>query len=166
MALATVYCYTPAIRIWQSRSCHLDVPFGLKFATNLIPNIDPPFFSLFMAWESEVFQDDPELRGYLPAIGNAIWYCQYAWFPVVAFPAQDAPHYRWGYWAALALTIVNIISIYTMYLASKWDVRRRGLVMNKYGLYVEREDLVDYSASSLGDIKGPKFLNRSMRVAQ
>ncbi|KAK9241952.1 hypothetical protein V1506DRAFT_569275 [Lipomyces tetrasporus] len=121
--------------------------------TNILPTIGNTI-SL-----SEVFQDDPELRGYLPAIGNAIWYCQYAWFPVVAFPAQDAPHYRWGYWAALALTIVNIISIYTMYLASKWDVRRRGLVMNKYGLYVEREDLVDYSASSLGDTKGPKFLN-------
>ncbi|KAK9490619.1 major facilitator superfamily domain-containing protein [Lipomyces doorenjongii] len=138
-----------------------DVPFGWKFAANLVPNIGSSFFSLFMAWESEVFQDDTELRGYLPAIGNAIWYCQYAWFPVVAFPAQDAPHYKWGYWAAFGLTIINIVSIYAMYLAIMWDVRRRGLVMNKYGLYVEREDLVDYSSSSLDDIKGPEVLEQA-----
>ncbi|KAK9427011.1 major facilitator superfamily domain-containing protein [Lipomyces doorenjongii] len=108
-----------------------NVPFGWKFAANLVPNIGSSFFPQFMAWVSEVFQDDTELRGYLPAIGNAIWYCQYAWFPVVAFPAELAPHYPWRYWAALGLTIINII-----------------------GIYVEREDVVDYSTSSLGEIKG------------
>ncbi|KAK9386876.1 major facilitator superfamily domain-containing protein [Lipomyces mesembrius] len=131
-----------------------NVPFGWKFAANLVPNIGSSFFAQFMAWISEVFQDDTELRGYLPAIGNAIWYCQYAWFPVVAFPAQKAPRYSWGYWAALGLTIINIIGIYTCYLAHMWDVKRRGLVVNKYGLYVDREEVVDYSTSSLGQIKG------------
>ncbi|KAK9363921.1 major facilitator superfamily domain-containing protein [Lipomyces starkeyi] len=131
-----------------------NVPFGWKFAANLVPNIGSSFFPQFMAWISEVFQDDTELRGYLPAIGNAIWYCQYAWFPVVAFPAEKAPHYPWGYRAALGLTIVNIIGIYTCYLAHMWDVKRRGLVVNKYGLYVDREELVDYSTSSLDGIKG------------
>ncbi|KAK9352696.1 hypothetical protein V1523DRAFT_451075 [Lipomyces doorenjongii] len=67
--------------------------------------------------DSEMFQDDTELRGYLPAIGNAIWYCQYAWFPVVHLPAEKAPHYPWGCWAALGLTILNIIGIHTCYLA-------------------------------------------------
>jgi ACS family pantothenate transporter-like MFS transporter len=130
-----------------------NVPFGWKFAANIVPNIGQPFFSLFMAWISDIFQDDTELRGYLPAIGNAIWYAQYAWFPVVAFPAQKAPHYPWGYWAALGLTILNIVGIYVCYLAHMWDVKRKGRVVNKFGLYVDREDLVDYSASSLADIK-------------
>ncbi|KAK9349740.1 major facilitator superfamily domain-containing protein [Lipomyces doorenjongii] len=131
-----------------------NVPFGWKFAANLVPSIGQPFFSLFMAWISDIFQDDTELRGYLPAIGNAIWYAQYAWFPVVAFPAQKAPHYPWGYWAALGLTILNIVGIYTCYLANMWDVKRRGQVVNKYGLYVDREELVDYEQSSLSDVKG------------
>ncbi|KAK9448494.1 major facilitator superfamily domain-containing protein [Limtongia smithiae] len=124
-----------------------NVPFGLKFAANIIPFIGSSFFSQFMAWISEVFQDDTELRGYLPAIGNVIWYCMYAWFPVVAFPATKAPHYPWGYWAAFGCAVVNCGTIYTCHRAHLWDVKRRGLVKNKYGLYVDRAMLVDYSAS-------------------
>ncbi|KAK9475574.1 major facilitator superfamily domain-containing protein [Dipodascopsis tothii] len=121
-----------------------DVPFGLKFAANIIPYIGSSFFSQFMAWISEIFQDDTELRGFLPAIGNTLWYCNYAWFPVVAFPASKAPHYPWGYWAAFGLAIANMVTIYTCRMAHMWDVKRRGLVKNKFGMYVEREDLVEY----------------------
>ncbi|KAJ8098980.1 hypothetical protein POJ06DRAFT_145187 [Lipomyces tetrasporus] len=35
-----------------------------------------------------------------------------------------------------------------------WDVKRRGQVVNKYGLYVDGEDLVDYEQSSLSDVNG------------
>ncbi|KAK9452528.1 major facilitator superfamily domain-containing protein [Dipodascopsis uninucleata] len=120
-----------------------NVPFGLKFAANVIPFIGSSFFSQFMAFVSEVFQDDTELRGYLPAIGNTIWYCQYAWFPVVAFPADKAPHYPWGYWGAFALALVNLAGIYVCHLFHMRDVRKRGLVKNKAGLWVLPEDLYD-----------------------
>ncbi|KAK9322974.1 major facilitator superfamily domain-containing protein [Lipomyces orientalis] len=141
-----------------------NVPFGLKFPANIIPNIGSSFFSQFMAWISEVFQDDTELRGYLPAIGNTIWYCNYAWFPVVAFPAEKAPRYPWGYWAAFGTAIANIIGIYTCYLAHMWDVRRRNLVKNKYGLYVDREDLIDHTSSPLGETKGSDILEQTYEI--
>ncbi|KAK9465556.1 major facilitator superfamily domain-containing protein [Lipomyces arxii] len=122
-----------------------DVPFGLKFAANIIPNIGSSFFSQFMAWISEVFQDDTELRGYLPAIGNTIWYCNYAWFPVVAFPASKSPRFPWGYWAALGTAIINCVTIYTCHLLVLWDAKKRGLVKNKYNLFVTRDNLHDYA---------------------
>ncbi|KAK9458960.1 major facilitator superfamily domain-containing protein [Lipomyces oligophaga] len=125
-----------------------NVPFGLKFAANIIPNIGSSFFSLFMAYVSEVFQDDTELRGYLPAIGNVLWYCNYAWFPIVAFPAEKAPHYPWGYWAAFGTAIVNMLGIYHCHRCHMKDVRQRGLVRNKYGLWVDRDMLLDYDARS------------------
>ncbi|KAK9479020.1 major facilitator superfamily domain-containing protein [Lipomyces japonicus] len=139
--------------------------FALKFAANIIPNIGSSFFSQFMAWISEVFQDDTELRGYLPAIGNTIWYCQYAWFPIVAFPAKDAPRYKWGYWAAFGTSALNIITIYTCYLAYMYDVKRRGLIQNKYGLYVDREDLLESdSASGLEKEKISEVIERTYEV--
>ncbi|KAK9482752.1 hypothetical protein V1527DRAFT_485451 [Lipomyces starkeyi] len=104
-----------------------------------------------MAWISEGFQDDTELRGYLRAIGNTIWYCMYAWFPVVAFPASKAPHYPWGYWAAFGTAVANIIGIYTRYHAVMWDDKRRGLVRNKFGF-------------SLGEINGGDILENTYEV--
>ncbi|KAK9373715.1 uncharacterized protein V1513DRAFT_145263 [Lipomyces chichibuensis] len=35
-----------------------------------------------------------------------------------------------------------------------WDVKRRGRMVIKYGSYVNREYVVDYSTGSLGVIKG------------
>ncbi|KAK9352090.1 major facilitator superfamily domain-containing protein [Lipomyces doorenjongii] len=160
LAIATLIPYVfgnLVLGIWN-------VPFGLKFAANIVPFVGSSFFSQFMAWISEVFQDDTELRGYLPAIGNTIWYCMYAWFPVVAFPASKAPHYPWGYWAAFGTAGANIIGIYTCYLAVKWDVKRRSLVRNKFGLYVDREDLIDSCSSSLGEIKGGGILEQTYEV--
>ncbi|KAK9473939.1 major facilitator superfamily domain-containing protein [Dipodascopsis tothii] len=121
-----------------------DVPFGLKFAANIIPKIGSSFFSQFMAWISDIFQDDTEMRGFLPAIGNVLWYCNYAWFPVVAFPTNKSPRFPGGYWAAFVLSIANMVTIYTCYLAyMHFEVKKRGLVKNKYGLYVLPDDLVD-----------------------
>lgn len=125
------------------------VPFGLKFAANIVPNIGSSFFSMFMAYVSEVFQDDTEMRGYLPAIGNVIWYANYAWFPIVFFDAADSPAFKKnrGYIVAFVLAVINMGSIYTCHLGHMREVKLKGLVKNKYGLFVEREMLLDYDHS-------------------
>ncbi|KAK7202938.1 major facilitator superfamily domain-containing protein [Myxozyma melibiosi] len=126
------------------------VPFGLKFAANIVPNVGASFFSIFMAYISEVFQDDTEMRGYLPAIGNVIWYAMYAWFPIVFFDAADSPKFkkRQGYLVAFALAVVNFVSIYICHWAHMREVKLKGLVKNKYGLWVAREMLIDYDGAS------------------
>ncbi|KAK9362931.1 major facilitator superfamily domain-containing protein [Lipomyces starkeyi] len=133
LAIATLIPYVfgnLVLGIWN-------VPFGLKFAANIVPFVGSSFFSQFMAWISEVFQDDTELRGYLPAIGNTIWY------------------------SSFGTAVANIIGIYTCYLAAMWDIKHRGLVRNKFGLYVDREDLIDYSSNSVGEIKGGDILENT-----
>ncbi|KAK9316860.1 hypothetical protein V1522DRAFT_390051 [Lipomyces starkeyi] len=117
-------------------------PFGLKFAANIVP------FTILSSVDISL--------QLVTQFGTA---CTLG-FPVVAFPGSKAPHYPWGYWAAFGTAVANIIGIYTCYFAVMWDVKRRGLVRNKFGLYVDREDFTRQAR----EIKGGDFLENTYEV--
>ncbi|KAJ8101579.1 major facilitator superfamily domain-containing protein [Lipomyces tetrasporus] len=118
-----------------------NIPFGLKFFAFLCPMIGYPLWSLMLTWSAEVFQDDSELRGLLPAMGSTISYAIQAWLPLLIFPTPEAPVYKIGYKLTTALTVVEGSSIMFFLYMSRREQKQRGMVINKFGLAVMAEDL-------------------------
>ncbi|KAK9467140.1 major facilitator superfamily domain-containing protein [Lipomyces arxii] len=142
-----------------------EIPYGAKFFAYLLPNFGSPVWGLLLTWSTEMFQDDTELRGMLPALGNTLWYGFTAFVPILVFPMQYAPRFLVGYWVSSAFLITMAIGVVTMVIGNKIEVKRRGLVLNKYGLAVEKEDLesamfVVSSERSVGSV----YVEESERV--
>ncbi|KAK9241851.1 major facilitator superfamily domain-containing protein [Lipomyces tetrasporus] len=118
-----------------------EIPFGLKFFAYIVPSLGAPIWGLLLTWGTELFQDDTELRGLLPAVGNTLWYAFCAFVPILIFPMQYAPRFKIGYWVSTSFLVAMAISILVLLWGHKCEVRKKGLVYNKYGLAVERDDL-------------------------
>ncbi|KAK9482750.1 major facilitator superfamily domain-containing protein [Lipomyces starkeyi] len=117
------------------------IPFGLKFFAFFAPMVGYPLWALMLTWSAEVFQDDNELRGLLPAMGSTISYAVQAWLPLLIFPTPEAPVYKIGYKFTTGLVGIEAMSILFFLYMSKREQRQRGMVINKFGLAVMAEDL-------------------------
>ncbi|KAK9460868.1 major facilitator superfamily domain-containing protein [Lipomyces oligophaga] len=123
-----------------------NISFNFKLAVNLINYAGWSYQPVLNAWASEAFQDDAEMRGLMIGMGNTINYAMNAWLPLVLFPTTEAPVYKYGYKFSAGFYGIELVSIPMFYLFVKWDHKRRGKVINKYGLAIDRDDL-DYSES-------------------
>ncbi|KAK7202911.1 putative pantothenate transporter [Myxozyma melibiosi] len=121
-----------------------DIPFGLKYFAFFCPDIGYSSWGMMLAWSAEVFQDDAELRGMLPATGSTISYAINAWLPNVIFPTEHAPQYKTGkgYQIISGLLVLEMIGVLFMLFMWKREVRMKGRVINKYGLAVDAEEAV------------------------
>ncbi|KAK9458946.1 major facilitator superfamily domain-containing protein [Lipomyces oligophaga] len=132
-----------------------DIPYGLKFFAFFCPDIGYSTWGMMLAWSAEVFQDDAELRGMLPAVGSTISNAITAWLPLVIFPSYKAPHYSCGYQIITALIGVEFLGVLFMLYMSKREIRKRGRIINEYGLAVDAENAfqlrnaVGYSNTSI-----------------
>ncbi|KAK9458944.1 major facilitator superfamily domain-containing protein [Lipomyces oligophaga] len=117
-----------------------NIPFGLKMFAFFCPDIGYALWGMMLAWSAEVFQDDAEMRGMLPAIGSTISYAINAWLPVVIFPTDKAPEYDVGYEITTGLIGLEFIGILFMLYMSNREAKKRGRVLNKFGLAVDVED--------------------------
>ncbi|KAK9236981.1 major facilitator superfamily domain-containing protein [Lipomyces kononenkoae] len=102
-----------------------------------------PHQPLCIAWMAESFQDSATTRGLVLGFGNTINYAMNAWLPLVLFPTPEAPHYKYGYQAAIGFCCGDYLSIAAFWYAVRWDRKRRGMVLNEYGLAVERDDVYE-----------------------
>ncbi|KAK9475109.1 major facilitator superfamily domain-containing protein [Dipodascopsis tothii] len=134
-----------------------NIPAGAKMFAFFCPNVGYALWGMMLAWSAELFQDDTELRGMMPAVGSTLSYAINAWLPVVIFPTQDAPKYYCGYQIITALIFLEGCGIMFLHFMSKYDNKKKGKVINKYGLAVNIEDMPDYQApmrdSSLSDLE-------------
>lgn len=121
-----------------------DIPYGLKFFAFFCPDIGYSSWGMMLAWSAEVFQDDTELRGMLPAVGSTISYAINAWLPNVIFPTEHAPQYKTGkgYQIISGLLVLEILGVLFMLFMWKREVRLKGRVINKYGLAVDAEEAI------------------------
>ncbi|KAK9386650.1 hypothetical protein V1515DRAFT_580884 [Lipomyces mesembrius] len=96
---------------------------SLHLSVNHTAETGYPLWALVLTWSAEVFQDDNELRGRLPAMGSTIFYAVQAWLPLLVLPTPQAPVYKIGYKFTTGLV----------------EIARH--VINKFGLAVLAEDL-------------------------
>ncbi|KAK9465547.1 major facilitator superfamily domain-containing protein [Lipomyces arxii] len=137
-----------------------DIPYGAKFFAFFCPDIGYSTWGMMLAWSAEVFQDDAELRGMLPALGSTIAYAMTAWLPVVIFPTYKAPRYSVGYQITTGLLGLEFMGVLFMLFMSRREARQRGRVINEFGLAVDAEDAMglganmhNYSAPGESDIE-------------
>ncbi|KAJ8101580.1 major facilitator superfamily domain-containing protein [Lipomyces tetrasporus] len=129
-----------------------NIPFGLKMFAFFCPDIGYALWGMMLAWSAEIFQDDAEMRGMLPALGSTLSYAMNAWLPVVIFPTQKAPKYIVGYQIITALIGLEFIGVLFMLYMSRREAHQRGRVMNKFGLAVDAEDAVEgFTAPRVSD---------------
>ncbi|KAL4756190.1 major facilitator superfamily domain-containing protein [Aspergillus foveolatus] len=76
---------------------------------------------LIIAWGQEVTQKNAELRQMLVVTGNIFTYTFMAWVPLVAFPAYDAPHYKYGYHLLIMFGGLAIVGVYLSGWLDEWD---------------------------------------------
>lgn len=118
------------------------IPFGLKMFAFFCPDIGYSLWGMMLAWSAEIFQDDAEMRGMLPAIGSTISNAVNAWLPNIIFPYPDAPQYAnsYGYQVTTGLIFLEFCGILFMLFMSRREAHKRGRVINKYGLAVDVDD--------------------------
>ncbi|KAK9311204.1 major facilitator superfamily domain-containing protein [Lipomyces starkeyi] len=109
----------------------------------LIAFASSPHQPLCIAWMAESFQDSATTRGLVLGFGNTINYAMSAWMPLVLFPTPEAPHYKYGYKAAIGFCCGDYLGIAAFWWVIRWDRKRKGMVLNEYGLAVERDDLYE-----------------------
>ncbi|KAK2776021.1 hypothetical protein FQN53_002915 [Emmonsiellopsis sp. PD_33] len=64
---------------------------------------------LIFSWLSDLIPQDPEARSLIVGVAVAGYYAISAWSQVLAWPASQAPYYKYGWQSALALLVVVII---------------------------------------------------------
>ncbi|KAK9344630.1 major facilitator superfamily domain-containing protein [Lipomyces starkeyi] len=94
----------------------------------LIAFASSPHQPLCIAWMAESFQDSATTRGLVLGFGNTINYAMSAWMPLVLFPTPEAPHYKYGYKAAIGFCCGDYLGI-----AAFW--------WNEYDLYEEEGEI-------------------------
>ncbi|KAK9472932.1 major facilitator superfamily domain-containing protein [Dipodascopsis tothii] len=125
-----------------------DIPFGLKYVAFFFCELGYPVWALILTWSADSFQDDPELRGILSAVGNTISYSIGAWLPLLTFPTQDAPHYRWGYGFMAGINVLSAIGVLFFVYMERREIKKKHRVINKFGMAVDVDDLRDYTNST------------------
>ncbi|KAK9473859.1 major facilitator superfamily domain-containing protein [Dipodascopsis tothii] len=135
-ALSSGFCLLGAIllSVWY-------LPEGVLMFANLVPNLGAPGQPIIIAWMSESFQDNTELRSMIIGFGNVIDYAFQAWIPLVVYQTNQAPHYKYGYQISAMIYALHIISIVMFSFHVKSYHRKRGMIMNEFGLPVPLEEL-------------------------
>ncbi|KAK9471184.1 major facilitator superfamily domain-containing protein [Dipodascopsis tothii] len=118
------------------------VPEGAVMFANLFAFASSPLQPLTITWAAECFQDSAATRGLIVGFGNTVSFAMSAWTGLVFFPTPDAPHYKFGYQAAVGFQILAAISILVFLKYVKWEEKKFRMVKNEFGLMVRLEDLV------------------------
>lgn len=111
-------------------------------SANLIQSLGASTQNLCNAIGQEAFKDDTEARSISIALGNAVCYIFSAWLPLLLFPTTEAPHYKYAYKFSLGFYLVQDLSLGLFYYLSRRESKKNHKVVNEFGLYVDREDLV------------------------
>ncbi|KAK9493137.1 major facilitator superfamily domain-containing protein [Lipomyces doorenjongii] len=114
-----------------------NVNYSSKFYAYLAPSLATFYWTLWLSWSQEAFQDDAEFRGLVMAGANTIGPALGAFVPLLLFPTEQAPHYHYGFYAAIAFNTATIGSVLLFHFLSKREAKKRGRVYNEFGLTVD-----------------------------
>ncbi|KAK9476694.1 major facilitator superfamily domain-containing protein, partial [Lipomyces japonicus] len=117
-----------AIRISESIILAVwDIGFHAKFYAYMAPSLGVGYWTLWLSWTQEVFQDDIEFRGLMVAAGNTLGSAFGAWVPLLLFPTKYAPTYKHtnGYIGAIIFEVASSLSVVLFaYLAHRETVKK------------------------------------------
>ncbi|KAK9318633.1 major facilitator superfamily domain-containing protein [Lipomyces starkeyi] len=129
------------------------IPFWLKMIAFLLPMAGEPTWALLTTWIQEVFQDDAELRGILPAVGGALGSGIKAGLPLALFPTDQAPKYKFGYKVTTVIIFVEFWGVVWFGYMAKRELKQRKVVLNEFGLPVLQEELLARMSLAIADAR-------------
>ncbi|KAH8198393.1 hypothetical protein TruAng_007428 [Truncatella angustata] len=95
------------LSIWTIPKAALMFAFYLSYAGSAATPV-------LIAWGNKLNAGDPNLRQLLVAVANVVSYAWVLWVPLVLFPTQDAPKYKYGYQILILFGGLAIISVSLM----------------------------------------------------
>ncbi|CAK7199883.1 hypothetical protein SEUCBS139899_002569 [Sporothrix eucalyptigena] len=105
--LMTLFVSNILLSVWH-------IPNWAILFANYLAYIDSAAQPIVIGWGSELNGHDPNLRQLLVATGNIFTYALQIFIPLVLFPAQDAPHYKYGYQILLLFCGIGAIGCFVL----------------------------------------------------
>lgn len=87
----------------------------LKFAGFFIMYSVQSTGAIIMSLVPEIWAKEPEIRAVITAIIVVLDYATNSWLPLVIFPAETAPIYKYGYKVSLALETASLVGCLVFY---------------------------------------------------
>ncbi|VUC33067.1 unnamed protein product [Clonostachys rosea] len=100
------------------------IPEGSKMFAYFLSYVGAAAQPIIISWGQHLTADDPILRQLLVATGNIFTYSFSTWMPLVLFPTNDAPHYKYGYQILILWGGLAMIGAYLMKVLSKHFSRK------------------------------------------
>ncbi|ERT03321.1 uncharacterized protein SPSK_09073 [Sporothrix schenckii 1099-18] len=113
------------------------IPKGAIMAANYLAYIGSAAQPIVIGWGNELNGHDSNLRQLLVATGNIFTYALQIFIPVVLFPTQDAPHYKYGY--QILILFGGLGTIGTFLLQWQQNRQRRQGAVEQDAAVVEAE---------------------------
>lgn len=120
-----------------------DIPFGLKFTAFMICQGLYALQTVYIAWATELYVAEPDIKGLLVAAGNTFAYCTLAWLPLVAYntKATDA-HFKIGYPLSIGMQVIAVLAITLVKYLNEWHQRKNNYVLNSQGYWVPPDSVI------------------------
>ncbi|KAF1347966.1 major facilitator superfamily domain-containing protein [Delphinella strobiligena] len=112
-ACINIVCYS-SLAAW-------DIVIGWKWGCLVLMGAGYGLSGLIMAWAHEICAADNEERALVIGFMNEMAYVLQAWLPLIVWQQTDAPNYQKGFITATCLSILMIITAFTVRL-----LHRRG----------------------------------------
>ncbi|KAI0080643.1 MFS general substrate transporter [Panus rudis PR-1116 ss-1] len=120
MAISTIVA-SICILVWSS-------PIGLKFFAYYLAGASYAGQATTFAWANQICADDDQERGIVLASMNMWNNVVNAWWPLVFYPATDAPRFTKGMWAMIGVSIATLGVTWLVWYLEKREkrIRRKG----------------------------------------
>lgn len=104
------------ILVWSS-------PVGLKFFAYYVAGASYAGQATTFAWANQICADDEQERGVVLASMNMWNNVINAWWPLVFYPATDAPKFTKGMWAMIGIAIATLCVTWLVWYLEKREKR-------------------------------------------
>jgi len=104
---------------------HWSSPIGAKFFGYYIAGAAYSGQATTFAWANQICEDDDQERAIVLASMNMWNNVVNAWWPLIFYPATDAPEFHKGMWAMIGTAIATLLVTYLVWYLERREKRNR-----------------------------------------
>ncbi|GFZ44834.1 hypothetical protein JCM24511_02560 [Saitozyma sp. JCM 24511] len=144
--------------------CVWNVPVGALYYAYFMLYVLQTASPLVWAWMSDMLPRDPEQRSMIIGVCIALYYATNAWANPLIYPASEAPHYKRGWFAVLALLIFSALTIISLRIYDVKVARPRNYQMAIEAEEAQRQAHEAHAAQMVAEADGQDAKNGALTV--
>ncbi|KAI5844515.1 vitamin H transporter [Morchella snyderi] len=117
-----------------------DIPYDHKFVSYYLLGFTAAVSPILFSWVNVILKDDAEARAFTIGCMMTLAWAIYAWIPLVAFPAVDAPKWRTGYILAVVFSLLT----WALMMLGQWLHRREQRMAAQQHITDDEKPNVEY----------------------